>query len=85
MEINQYSRDHLLISIFGISSGYLRGEGKAEMNKLPVSKWCSCRIDKIYLFQKKICSLFAYVRIFLYLCTQISNLEYYGVKWRSRI
>ena len=31
MEINQYSRDHLLMSIFGVSSGYLRGEGKRFM------------------------------------------------------
>ena len=40
------------MSIFGVSSGYLRGEGKAEMSELSVSGWCSCRIDKIYLFQK---------------------------------
>ena len=30
MEINQYSRDHLLMFIFGVSSGYLQDKAKGK-------------------------------------------------------
>ena len=63
--------NHLLMSIFGVSSGYLQDEGKAEMSKLPVSNWCSCRIDKIYLFAPSdICLL---EKIFISLCSNKSS------------
>ena len=76
MEINQYSRDHLLMSIFGVSSGYLRGEGKAEMSELTVSNWCSCRIDKIYLFQKK---YVRYLRMCVFFCTFAPKLVIWSI------